>query len=1154
MNHSVPDKLAALGSLPNLVDKHITTSNIHVQLSHFATRNPGTPTNSIDRERIDDIAVSLTNIIQLAAADARLIKPTPSHNSAPIPRHYNWTPDCEAAQKTRNLARKKLKRAKRNNDPPSAVLPLIQDLKSSSSLLKSSIRSAKISSWQSTCDSLTSDTPAKKLWKQFHRLSGNSTNTSHALQPLSSTTGPPASHPADQAATMASHFENISSLSNVPNGANYDKPHFDSINLNRNHIPHAPHPQPCPSFLNSEISPNELLAALLKLNKQSAPGPDTITYDILSNLSDTGLSLLTQLYNLSLSLGHVPLAWRTAEIIPLPKAPNTTTPTGFRPISLLSCIGKTLEKVLLRRLLRFLDIRNLNSPNQSGFTKHRSTTLSILRVMQIIQDAWLAGDDLLYLSLDISKAFDSVWRAGLLHKLQHTIGLSGPLLSWLTSFLDDRLAFVKVRTSTSDTFPLQNSVPQGSILAATLFAIYISDLPSAVSPDHHTALYADDVNLMCRLSRTPGPDRDTQLQNIQNSLNAITSWGSKWRLFFHKLQLLVFTPHGSNSLNSDPLNVSLNLHSRTIYPTQSEPVRLLGVWLDSHLSMKYHIEKIVARTKPRIAFLRAISGTHWGADRTTLLHLYTTWIRPIIEYASTTYAIASPKVLSTLDRIQSQALRIVVGSSSTASTVALHSILQVQTLGIRRIRAAAKLHTKLQRGDLRDACVSAWSAWRTSARLPPNTHTNNIFNPLRHHRTFSPYNVILQAASVLNLPTEDTTPEPLLPHNPILRYPSPTYLHPDDTTGPFPRFGTASARTPAQQTAARTYISVTTLAYEVDLPADGLLIYTDGSANPDPEGGGGIGVLALRPSGTQAWTASQSLPRLSTSYGAELLGIQAALTNVKHTLTTTPDYTTSIVILSDCQSAVLASRQPVLNDTDSPDYWSIRATIRNLKLHLRARGVRVRFDWIPGHTGFAPNDRVDSSSKAAAARSRRQLHPDLPAPIPAPVANFFITTRTKAISDTLNMSSRTCKSLFRSTDNQKPQNNAPIYKTLHIPRRIQVAIDRLTIGDHLLNNRLHKLDPLISPNCSHCPSLDSVHHRLLDCPHYTTQRNNHISIIHNIPLLRNTPVTLRHFLGQADISIAHRTTIIHSLCSYLKASDLVTKPRQDTTLTPPDPT
>ena len=95
-------------------------------------------------------------------------------------------------------------------------------------------------------------------------------------------------------------------------------------------------------------------------------------------------------------------------------------------------------------------------------------------------------------ALDISKAFDRVWHAGLLHKLKS----SGQIFSLISSFLSNRRLQVILDGKSSQEYPVNAGVPQGSILGPTLFLLYINDLPDDVICD--IAIYADDTTLCSR--------------------------------------------------------------------------------------------------------------------------------------------------------------------------------------------------------------------------------------------------------------------------------------------------------------------------------------------------------------------------------------------------------------------------------------------------------------------------------------------------------------------------------------------------------------------------------------------------------------------------------------------------------------------------------
>ena len=96
------------------------------------------------------------------------------------------------------------------------------------------------------------------------------------------------------------------------------------------------------------------------------------------------------------------------------------------------------------------------------------------------------------MALDISKAFDRVWHAGLLHKLK-SYGISGQIFGLISSFLSNRQLQVVLDGKSSQEYPVNAGFPQGSILGPILILLYINDLPDNVICD--IAIYADDTTL-----------------------------------------------------------------------------------------------------------------------------------------------------------------------------------------------------------------------------------------------------------------------------------------------------------------------------------------------------------------------------------------------------------------------------------------------------------------------------------------------------------------------------------------------------------------------------------------------------------------------------------------------------------------------------------
>ena len=166
-----------------------------------------------------------------------------------------------------------------------------------------------------------------------------------------------------------------------------------------------------------------------------------------------------------------------------------STAKNYRPISLLSVVSKVFEKLVNNRIVDHLEKCGLFSDFQYGFRSSRSTADLLTVVSDRIARAFNRSGATRAVALDISKAFDRVWHAGLLHKLK-SYGISGQIFGLTSSFLSNRRLRVDLDGKSSEEYPVNAGVPQGSILGPTLFRLYINDLPDDV-----IAIYADDTTL-----------------------------------------------------------------------------------------------------------------------------------------------------------------------------------------------------------------------------------------------------------------------------------------------------------------------------------------------------------------------------------------------------------------------------------------------------------------------------------------------------------------------------------------------------------------------------------------------------------------------------------------------------------------------------------
>ena len=214
---------------------------------------------------------------------------------------------------------------------------------------------------------------------------------------------------------------------------------------------------------------------------------------VIKAISDNVVKPLTYIFNQTFLTGIIPNEFKMAIVTPVFKTNDKESFSNFRPISVLPCFSKILEKLMYKRIIKFLDKHNILNEHQYGFRKKHSTNHAILELVTKITNAIENNQYTMGVFLDLSKAFDTVNHAILLHKLEH-YGIRGIVLEWFKNYLQFRKQAVKYKTTKSDSLTISCGVPQGSVLGPLLFLIYINDI-SKCSQILSFILFADDTNL-----------------------------------------------------------------------------------------------------------------------------------------------------------------------------------------------------------------------------------------------------------------------------------------------------------------------------------------------------------------------------------------------------------------------------------------------------------------------------------------------------------------------------------------------------------------------------------------------------------------------------------------------------------------------------------
>ena len=330
-----------------------------------------------------------------------------------------------------------------------------------------------------------------------------------------------------------------------------------------------------------ETNVEEVTAIIKQLHNKTSTDAYDINIRMIKETVDIIAPILTKFYNKCLNIGIFPDSLKIAKVHPIFKKGDATVTTNYRPISVLPILSKMLEKIILRRIEEYLEEWNYITDSQHGFRQNHSTTTALHAFVTEVHKAAEEKKHCIAYMCDLSKAFDNVSH-NILRKKLTMYGFKGTAYLMLSNYLENRKQFVNFDDQNSSTLPNNLGVPQGSILAAILFVLYVNDLPNHL--DCHTTLYADDTTLL--FSEV---DRSRMDEKIVQVLTTTEEWftSNKLCLNKNKTQKISFTM------------------DRWI-PT-TDPVKLLGIHLDSRLSYKTHVDHLCSRLSRATYALKRVS-------------------------------------------------------------------------------------------------------------------------------------------------------------------------------------------------------------------------------------------------------------------------------------------------------------------------------------------------------------------------------------------------------------------------------------------------------------------------------------------------------------------------------------------------------------------
>lgn len=367
------------------------------------------------------------------------------------------------------------------------------------------------------------------------------------------------------------------------------------------------------------VSDEEIFFALSQI-KTNALGIDGIPAIFLKKLCPFIVPFLTHIVNACITQSYFPSAWKTAIIKPIPKVSSPKSVEDFRPISILPCISKILERVLKDQMQSFIDDNKLLCEYQSGFRSGHSTETAMLKVCHDIAQAIENDNVTVLVLLDLKKAFDLVDHEKLLFKIKEKFNFSSRACNLIKSYLSERNQKVCIKDNFSNVVSVSSGTPQGGIMSALLFSLFINDLSEVVETSYH--LYADDSQLYCSCPRT---DVSQCIIKMNLTLEKLSAWANVNGITINPKKSQAILLCAKTIINAPPIV----FENRQI--DYCETVISLGVKIDNKFTWSNHVNKICAEANGGLCMLR--QSQHLTTLRTRKL-LVQALLIPKLTYCS----------------------------------------------------------------------------------------------------------------------------------------------------------------------------------------------------------------------------------------------------------------------------------------------------------------------------------------------------------------------------------------------------------------------------------------------------------------------------------------------------------------------------------------